>query len=337
MNFIIVGAGAVGCYVGGRLAVAGESVTLIGRPRSIEPLALDGLTVSDQDGFKAHVPTQRLRLATSLANAWPGEATPSDTVILLCVKGGATLVAAAELAATCPTQTTVVSLQNGVDNVSRIASAAPRLEGVAGMVPYNVVMPSATHVHRATGGSLHLARTALTTGMAARMNAAGLTTVLADDMRAVQWGKLLLNLNNPVNALSDLPLREQLLDHDFRKVLAALQTEALMVLGGAGIVPAKVSSAPPRALPYLLRLPNWLFTRAAARMLRIDASARSSMWDDFQHGRATEIDDFCGAVVRMATKHGMQAPYNAAICQLIKAHAKGRRWSGLALRKSLGI
>lgn len=337
MNFIVVGAGAVGCYVGGRLAVAGESVTLIGRPRSIEPLALDGLTVSDQDGFKAHVPTQRLRLATSLATAWPGEATPSDTVILLCVKGGATLVAAAELAVTCPTQTTVVSLQNGVDNVSRIASAAPQLDGVAGMVPYNVVMPSATHVHRATGGSLHLARTALTTVMAARMNAAGLTTELADDMRAVQWGKLLLNLNNPVNALSDLPLREQLLDHDFRKVLAALQTEALMVLGGAGIVPAKVSSAPPRALPYLLRLPNWLFTRAAARMLRIDASARSSMWDDFQHGRATEIDDFCGAVVRMATKHGMQAPYNAAICQLIKAHAKGRRWSGPALRKSLGI
>lgn len=337
MNFIIVGAGAVGCYVGGRLALAGESVTLIGRPRSIEPLALDGLTVSDQDGFKAHLPTQRLRLATSVTTAWPAQATPSDTVVLLCVKGGATLVAAAELAAACPPQTTVVSLQNGVDNLTRIASAAPGLNRLAGMVPYNVVMPDTTHVHRATGGSLHLARTVVTTAMAARMTAAGLATVLADDMRAVQWGKLLLNLNNPVNALSDLPLREQLLDRDFRRVLAALQAEALTVLRGAGIAPAKVSSAPPRALPHLLRLPNWLFTLAAAKMLRIDASARSSMWDDFQHGRATEINDFCGAVVRLAGQRGMQAPRNAAICRLVEAHTKGRRWSGPALRKALDI
>ena len=337
MNFIIVGAGAIGCYVGGRLAAAGESVTLVGRPYAIEALAMEGLTITDQDGFRGHVPPQRLRLATLLATAWPAKARPADTIVLLCVKGGATLVAAAELAAVCPAQTPVVSLQNGVDNLSRIASAAPLLDPVAGMVPYNVVMPGATHVHRATGGSIHLARNTMTTAVAARLDAAGLPTVLADDMRAVQWGKLLLNLNNPVNALSDLPLRQQLLDRDLRQVLAALQTEALRVLGRAGIAPAKIASAPPWALPHLLRLPNWLFTRAAARMLRIDASARSSMWDDFQQGRATEIDDFCGAVVRVAEKYGMQAPHNAAICRLIEAHTKGRRWSGSALRSALGI
>lgn len=340
MNFIILGAGAVGCYVGGRLAAAGQRVTLVGRPRTIEPLALDGLTVTDLDGFKAHLPAPQLTLATSLAAAWPGANGANGeepTVILLCVKGGATVSAAQEIADCCPAGTSVISLQNGVDNVARIASAAPQMQALAGMVPYNVVMQSATHVHRATTGRLHIARSAITEQLVPLLVAAGLATELVDDMRAVQWGKLLLNLNNPINALSDLPLRAQLLDRDFRRILAALQTEALDAMTRADIEPAKVTSAPPRALPQLLKLPNWLFTRLAARMLRMDASARSSMWDDLQQGRSTEIDDLCGAVVRLAAQNGTEAPGNAAICQLIKAHTKGQRWTGLALRKALQV
>lgn len=108
MNFIILGAGAIGCYVGGRLAAAGQHVTLVGRPPTIEPLALDGLTITDLDGFKTHLPAQQLKLATSLASAWPkaaaaaGTSGEGTTVILLCVKGGATLSAAHEIADCCP-------------------------------------------------------------------------------------------------------------------------------------------------------------------------------------------------------------------------------------------
>jgi 2-dehydropantoate 2-reductase len=165
--------------------------------------------------------------------------------------------------------------------------------------------------------------------------AAGLPTALSDDMLAVQWGKLLLNLNNPINALSGLPLREQLLQRDYRRVLATLQAEALAALDAAGIVPAQVASAPPRVLPHILRLPNWLFTRLAARLLRIDASARSSMWDDLQQGRGTEIDDLCGAVVRLAAAHGLPAPCNAAIAQLVMAHHTGQCWTSAALRQAV--
>jgi 2-dehydropantoate 2-reductase len=341
MNFIILGAGAIGCYVGARLAAAGQRVTLVGRPRTIEPLARDGLTVTDLDGFKAHVPAHQLTFATTLAAAWPGATAANGnsgaaaSVILLCVKSGATLLAAREIADCCPAATTVVSLQNGVDNVARLASVVPRMQALAGMVPFNVVWQGARHVHRATSGHLSIARSAVTAQMAPLLTAAGLPTQLVDDMRAVQWGKLLLNLNNPINALSDLPLREQLLDRDFRRVLAALQSEALTAMSGAGIEPARVASAPARALPHLLRLPNWLFTRLAARMLRIDASARSSMWDDVQQGRATEIDDLCGAVVRLAAQSKTAAPGNAAMCQLIQAHRKGQRWTGAALREAL--
>ncbi len=335
MRFVVLGAGVIGCYLGGRLAAAGQAVTLVGRPRLTEAMALQGLTVSDLDGYLAHVAPQQLRLANSLAAGWPAAPDTEPTVVLLCVKGGATASAARELAACCPAGTVVLSLQNGVENVVRIKAEAPQLVALAGMVPYNVVMPGPTQVHRATTGTLRLARHPMTEAMLPLMAAAGLPTALSDDMRAVQWGKLLLNLNNPINALSGLPLREQLLQRDYRRVLAALQLEALAALKAAGIVPAKVASAPPRALPYVLGLPNWLFTRVAARLLRIDASARSSMWDDLQQGRVTEIDDLCGAVVRLAVRHGVAVPCNAAMAELVMAHRLGQSWTGAALRQAV--
>ncbi len=339
MKFIVLGAGAIGCYVGGRLAQAGAHVTLVGRPRVIDPLAMYGLTVSDLDGFSSHQEGANLRLATSLADV----ADRDGAVVLLCVKGGATVAAAQEIARACPPGTTVVSLQNGVDNVARIKAAAPQMQVLAGMVPYNVVMRSAHHVHRATTGSLYIEQSAASGLFAPIFTAAGLPTELSTDMRAVQWGKLLLNLNNPVNALSDLPLQAQLSDRNYRRVLAGLQAEALALLAKAGIAPAKVAAVSPRLLPHLLRLPNWLFTRVAARMLRMDASARSSMWDDLHHGRVTEIDDLCGAVVRLARAQGTSAPLNERMCALVAQHqaggattyAAGRGMNGRQLRLAI--
>ncbi len=328
MHFIILGAGAIGCYVGGRLAAGGRRVTLVGRPRVIDNLRRDGLLVSDMDGFRAQVQSRQIALATSLSHV----PMHPDCAVLLCVKGGATEAAALQIAACCPGGTLVVSLQNGVDNLARITAIAPNMKILAGMVACNVVMPAAGHAHRATSGKLYLQRTSVTREMALLLNACGLGTELADDMRPVQWGKLLLNLNNPVNALSDLPLRAQLLDRDYRRVLADLQDEALAVMQRAGITPARIAAVSPRLMPRLLRLPNWLFGLVAARMLRIDAQARSSMWDDLQRGRITEIDDLCGAVVRLAAQVGSSAPRNAAMCKLVGAHHRGTRLSGPELR-----
>ena len=338
MNFIILGAGAVGCYVGGRMAAAGERVALVGRQQAMAPVLQSGLTVTDLDGFEAQVPAGQLHVTTQLQEAWARlDSNGTPTVILLCVKGGATSSAAREIAACCPEGTVVLSLQNGVDNVARINTAAPAVQAVAGMVPYNVVMKTPTHVHRATTGRLHMGQSPLSDQIAARFNAAGLSMRVVPDMRAVQWGKLLLNLNNPINALSSLPLREQLLNRDFRRILAALQLEALAAMTAAGIEPVQLAAAPPRTLPRVLKLPNWIFTRVASRMLRMDASARSSMWDDVQKNRKTEIDDMCGAVVRLAAQTDTKSPCNAAMCALIDGHKKDQLWTGKALRKALKV
>lgn len=330
MNFIVLGAGAIGCYVGGRLAAHGHPVCLVGRPRALEPVLEQGLRVTDLEGFDQLVPPATLRVATTLAGAAPR----ADSVVLLCVKSGATEAAARELAAACAPGTPVISLQNGVDNVAHVAALAPGLRVLAGMVPYNVVLRGA-HVHRATAGHLQLQRDEVTEGLAPLFNAAGLATVLPHDIRAVQWGKLLLNLNNPVNALSNLPLREELLDRDCRCVFAALQAEALAVMARAGIRPAKVTAVSPRLLPHVLRLPNALFTRLARRMLQIDAKARSSMWDDLEAGRVTEIDALCGAVVRLAAAQGLAAPLNAKMCELLSGPRQ--RLTGAQMRAVLGV
>jgi 2-dehydropantoate 2-reductase len=358
MNIIVLGAGAIGCYVGGRLAAAGERVTLVGRPRTTEPLALSGLTITDLQGFKAHVEADikadikpdlvspTLSIASSLKLVYSTKANDANsanetTVVLLCVKGGATTAAAQEIADFCPAGTVVVSLQNGVDNVARIAKVAPQMTALAGMVPYNVVMKTATHAHRATMGQIYIESSESTqeliAELVAKFNTAGLKAIASSEMRAVQWGKLLLNVNNPINALSDLPLREQLLNRDFRYVFATLQQEALAAMKQALIVPKQLASVKPHTMPMLLKLPNWIFTRLAKKMLRMDASARSSMWDDVQHGRTTEVDDLCGAVVRLADQVGTPAPCNTAMCKLIAAHTKGQRFTGRELRKALKI
>jgi 2-dehydropantoate 2-reductase len=137
-------------------------------------------------------------------------------------------------------------------------------------------------------------------------------------MPAVLWGKLLLNLNNALNALSGLALAAQLGDRRWRVLLAAQIREALAVLKSAGIRPARIEGVPPQAIPYILRLPNWLFRVIAARMLAIDPQARSSMWEDLQLRRPTEIDYLQGAVLELGEKTGVGAPLTRRIVQLVK-------------------
>jgi 2-dehydropantoate 2-reductase len=149
--------------------------------------------------------------------------------------------------------------------------------------------------------------------VAAALTLAGIATAVRRDIDAVQWGKLILNLNNAVNALSDLPLKRQLADRQWRLVLAASIREAVAVLRAARIHPATLGKAPPRLLPAILELPDWLFVRVAASMLKIDDAARSSMAEDLEQGREPEIEELNGEIVRLAERSGMAAPVNHAI------------------------
>lgn len=304
-SVLVMGAGSVGCYVGGCLQAAGVSVDFVGRPRVLDALRSHGMRLTDREGGDHRLPAPALRLHTAV----PEGSTPA--LVLLCVKSGATAEAARELAARLPEGTPVLSLQNGLHNASEAHAAAPGLRVAPGMVPYNIAEVGPGHFHRGTDGHLAAqASPALQTWQAV-FQRAGLALDLHADLRPLQWGKLLLNLNNPVNALSGLPLRAQLLDAHHRRTFAGLMREALDLLRLAGIEPARVTPLSWPALVRVLRLPTPVFRLVAARMLRIDRLARSSMADDLARGRPTEIDALCGEVVRLATRLGRKAPLNA--------------------------
>ena len=310
---LVMGAGSIGCFIGGQLAAVGVDVQLVGRPRVLTALTQHGLSLSDLDGARHKLRPDQLSLSTTV----PEGARPA--LVLLCVKSGATAEAAAELGRVLPAGTLVLSLQNGISNAAVAQAAAPALRVLPGMVPYNVAEPGPGQFHRGTTGALAAQDDPALRAWLPCWQAAGLPLQL----RPVQWGKLLLNLNNPVNALSGLPLRAQLLDRGYRRCLAALMDEALATLQAAGITPAQVAAVKPRLLPTLLRLPTPLFRLIAARMLRIDAQARSSMADDLRQGRVTEIDALCGEVQRLAASIGRSAPLNQRMQALLQRARPG--------------
>ncbi|MDM0016710.1 2-dehydropantoate 2-reductase [Variovorax saccharolyticus] len=331
VDILVMGAGTIGSFIGGSLAAAGVRVGFVGRPRVLGALALHGITLSDLEGRKTRVPAAELILHERV----PEGLRPS--LVLLTVKSGATAEAAAELAAALPAGSTVVSLQNGVANARVAAQAGPGLRVLPGMVPYNVAEVGPGAFHRGTDGRLAAQADDALRPWVAVFERAGIPIDLLPDMLPVQWGKLLFNLNNPVNALSGLPLREQLLERDYRRCFAALIDEALAVLARAGIEPAQLGALPAARIPPILRLPTPLFRLVAARMLRIDAKARSSMADDLALGRSTEIDVLSGEVVRLAESHGMQAPFNARMVELVQAWPERReRWPARQLLTQLG-
>lgn len=329
---LVMGAGNVGCWLGGQLQAAGAEVHLIGRPRVLQALHDDGLTLTDSDGGHAVVASASLRLHVAV----PDEFQPD--LVLLCVKSAATAAAAAELAEWLPPGTLVLSMQNGIQNAEVAQAAAPGLVVLRGMVPFNVAELEPGKYHRGTSGTLAAQSHMALVPLLPWFESAGLPLELHDDMLPVQWGKLLLNLNNAVNALSGLPLRKQLLDGDLRDCTASLVSETLFLLKQANIRPARVGGVRPGMLPWLLRLPTPFFRVLAWRLLRIDDKARSSMADDLVHGRPTEIDAFQGEVLRLAGRLNQLAPCNARMTQLVRAwHPRSQPMSGRAMRKFLNV
>jgi 2-dehydropantoate 2-reductase len=317
LRISVAGAGSVGCYAGGCLALAGRDVTLLLRPALAEAIARHGLRLTDLQGMDRLLAPAAVRLATD-----PAAAFADADVVLVTVKSGDTPAMAALIAEHGPSGVAVVSLQNGVGNVDVLLA---RLGGMArvvpGMVPFNVVQTRADgappRFHRATSGTLLIG--AGVPGLRTSLDVKGLRVAERRDMTGVLWGKLLLNLNNALNALAGIPLASELADRRWRRLLAAQIEEGLAILRAAGVEPARIEGVPPGAVPRILRLPDWLFRRVAGRMLAIDPEARSSMWEDLERRRPTEIDHLQGAILATAAEAGRRAPLAGRIVELVKA------------------
>ncbi|WP_324749314.1 2-dehydropantoate 2-reductase [Sphingomonas sp. LY54] len=327
-RIVILGAGSVGCFVGGAWLAAGCQVSFVGRERVRAEIAEHGVGLSDQQGWRIHLAPDLIDFA-----AKPAALKKAD-IVALCVKSIGTEAAAKDIARHVPAGATVISFQNGISNADTLRALLPRHEVVQGMVPYNVVRLGPGRWHRATWGELTAARTDVTAALAAKVGDRPGRLLLSNDMGSVLWGKLLFNLNNAINALSGTTILEELGQRDYRRVMAAAIVETLELLDAAGIVPAKIGQVAPKLLPHVIGSPDFLFRNLFLRIQKIDPKARSSMSDDFAAGRQTEIDYLNGEVVRLAQRLSRKAPVNAAIVTLVKQAEAGveRTWSARELR-----
>jgi 2-dehydropantoate 2-reductase len=307
----VAGAGAIGCFVGGWLAAHGRRVGLLVRPRMRTEIERSGLRLTDFDGSEQRLSAGQLALSED-ASIFHGVG-----VILVTVKSADTADVADLIAQHAPQDAVIVSLQNGVGNVALLRERLPGRRVLAGMVPFNVIAMGEGRFHRSTSGDIQLEDDAANT--AAALSVSGLAMRSSRNITGVQWGKLLVNLNNALNALSDMPLAVQLANRGWRKLLADQMAEGLAAMKAAGIAPVSATPIPPTWTPTLLRLPDAIFNVILGRTMKIDPEARSSMWQDLKQGRTTEIDYLQGAIIALAEQHGVDVPLSRRIVGLIRA------------------
>jgi 2-dehydropantoate 2-reductase len=307
---VVAGAGSIGCFVGGLAACAGRRVSLLARPRVIAEIERFGLTLTSLEGSSWHVASQQLKLSGE------PEALAEASIVLVAVKSTDTAEIADAIALHAPAGAVIVSLQNGVANAAVLRSRLPGRTVLAAMVPFNVIAAGEGRFHRATSGDIVIERDAA--DIAAQLSVPGLVMRPTDDIAGVQWGKLLVNLNNAINALSGLPLREQLGNRDWRRLFADQIAEGLMAVRAEGIKPVSSTPVPLSLVPHLLRLPNAVFAIALAPAMKIDPQARSSMWEDLDRRRRTEIDYLQGVITEIADRRGLSVPLSRRIVALIR-------------------
>lgn len=315
----IAGAGSIGCFVGGLLAAAGRNVSLLARPRVVEGIASNGLHLTSFEGGG-----WQLRAEQVMPSSDPVIMKDAG-IVIVAVKSGDTAAMAGLIAQHAAADAVIVSLQNGVGNVALLKQALSGHRVLGGMVPFNVVTRDDGTVHRATSGALVIERDR--DDMAACLAVTSLPVQSTDDIAGVQWGKLLLNLSNALNALSDLPLHTQLQQRAWRFLFADQMAEGLAVLRAAGISPVATTAMPAWLTPYVLRLPDRLFDLVLKRVLKIDANARSSMWEDLQRRRPTEIDYLQGVIVQLADQYRVSTPICRRVIDTMKAAEQAGRGS----------
>lgn len=327
----VYGAGSIGCYVGGRLAATDACVSFIGRAGLAGEIAANGLQISDYHGVALSIAPGKVDYSTDSRRIAGAD------LILVTVKSAATAAAADDIARFARSAAVVISFQNGIGNDAVLRAALPRHRVLPGMVQFNVVHRGEGRFHQGSAGGLEVASDAALAPFLAAFARAGLPIAQRDDIVTVQWAKLLLNLNNAVNALSGLPLKAQLAQRAYRRCTALAQEEGLRVLAAEKIRPAKLTALPPAWIPRVLRLPDPWFRLVAAKMLAIDPLARSSMQDDLAANRMTEVDWLNGEIARRARQRGIAAPVNERLVELVHAAERGGRrgWPGDALLAQL--
>lgn len=312
MKIAVVGAGAIGGYLGAQLARAGEDVTFIARNRNLAAINAHGFKLILEDGTEAHAPTARA--VQHMADAGPQD------VVLLTVKAHQVGDLLPELRALFGPQTTVVTMINGipwwyfhrlggefdgrqldsVDPGGRIA-AHVEPERIIGSVVYpaaELVEPGVVRViegNRFTLGELTGERSERIEALSAAMIRAGFKAPVSKDIRSELWIKLWGNLSfNPISALTHATLEDICRFPQSRALAAAMMAEAQAVAERLGV-------------QFKISLDKRIAGAEAV------GAHKTSMLQDVEAGRPIEIEALVGSVVELGRITGTPTPSIDAI------------------------
>ncbi len=298
LNIIIVGAGSMGCLLGGYLARAGHEVFLVDVDgERVAAIEQGGLSVEGVGGDFDVSPGA----GTTYAGAPP-------ELVMVCVKAYDTDRAGRSVAAWIDDGSTVLTLQNGVGNLEQLAHHLPREQILAGVTSLGANLLRPGHVHHAGEGDTwvgHLSgeETETASRVAEALSAARLPTTVSPDIRTHIWGKLAVNVG--INALTAI-LRVR-----NGKLLTLAHTESLMRDAVQECLQVAQASG--------ISLPEAATQKRVREVARRTASNRSSMLMDMLASRRSEVDAINGAVVRRGLELGAPVPVNQTLTRLIHA------------------
>ena len=311
MQHLVFGAGLIGCYLGACISRHAE-VSLVCRPTIRDKLS-EGIQLTDYHDNQFST--------NSLKFVEQGENSKVFDTIWLTVKCTAVEQACCDLVPFVGPNTTILCAQNGLGSDHIVKRHFPDNKVHRVMVPFNVVEVSTGHYHRGSQGTLVIEsnpQPQWTAELVSLLSDELLPVALSDNMTAILWAKLQLNLGNSINAIANVPVKEMLEQRPYRLIIAGMMKELLTVTEALNIPMPKVTNLPAKMLPLVLSLPNWLFKRLANKMLAIDPKVRTSMWWDVSAGKKTEIDFLNGAILEEAKKLSIPCPINEKIITLIK-------------------
>lgn len=319
----VLGAGCIGQWVGGHLALRGVDVLLVGKGLLERTVKSGSLRLTDVERDAAGF-DESLQLPGNphLTAKFDLEALKSDDflAVFVCLKLGDNDLAAS--LGSLKKDTVIISMQNGIDNKKKLSKLLPEHPIVGGMVPYGVIEAGPGHLRRATFGPV-VFDDGMPAELTAALRGAGLAVeVLSEaDTHAEQCFKLVINCQNALNALRGCPLVEAAQDRLYRELMASAWEEATEVLRRSGQpLRGTINGMPMDRYLRILRLPNFALN-AVKRLksgLAPDPGYHSSMFYDLEQRRRTEIEELNGLVVKMAAAVGVPCPVNTALARLVR-------------------
>lgn len=320
MEILVYGAGAIGGYLGGKLAVAGRRVTLVTRPATAEAINRDGLYITE-DGRTCRAP---VRVVGELAEA---VAAAHYDLIILGMKAYDLADALAQLAPLCPAPARVMTTQNGIGVEELVAGRLGAERTLAGSVTIPISRGDPNHlVVERTGRGLGIAPVSsgqATDEWVSLFRAAAINAGACADYRAMKWSKAFLNImGNATSAILNRPPAELYRLRPIFDLEMRMLRETLAVMKRLGIEVINLPGATARPLARTLSYAPSALLRIVFR--QVIAHGRGDKMPSFHIDLASgkvrsEVAFHNGAIAAAGKEAGVPAPVNAALNDTLRS------------------